>query len=74
MTDTPQTLIEELRGDKCRCGAAKEPKHTFCRACYFKLPRGLRSALYRLVGDGYEKAYAAAVAALSGGASQPPRG
>jgi uncharacterized OB-fold protein len=50
-------LITELAGVRCRCGRAKAPRQTFCRQCFFKLPRELRRAVYARVGDGYEIAY-----------------
>ena len=59
-------LLRELRGTTCRCGAAKRTRETFCRDCYYRLSPPQRRALYRLVGEGYEEAYAAAVAKLEG--------
>ena len=59
-------LVEELRGTKCRCGAAKTSRQTFCRTCYFTLPKKKRMALYRPVGGGYEEAYQQAVKELDG--------
>jgi hypothetical protein len=61
MTDP---LLIELIGKKCRCGAAKGKGKTFCQRCYFSLPQNLREALYRRIGEGYEEAYAQAVAVL----------
>ena len=57
-------LLAELRGSRCRCGAAKKEGHTFCRRCYRSLPYHYRMALYDRIGDGYEEAYAAAVREL----------
>lgn len=57
-------LLEELAGKLCRCGGVKASKQTFCRFCYFKLPKAFRSALYKRVGEGYEEAYDAAVKVL----------
>lgn len=65
MTDT---LVRELAGTTCRCGRSKKARQTFCSRCYFALSPPLRAALYRQVGEGYEEAYAAAVAALDGAA------
>ena len=53
-------LVKELAGTTCRCGAEKEAHKTLCRGCYYRLPKGLRNALYRLLGEGYEEAYEAA--------------
>lgn len=60
-------LIIELNGELCRCGKTKASGQTFCRRCYFALPRPMRSALYRRVGAGYEAAYAAAANHLQHG-------
>lgn len=57
-------IIKEFGGLRCRCGAVKMPRQTFCRRCYRLLPRDLGNALYRRVGEGYEDAYAAACAHL----------
>lgn len=61
---TTRELIAELAGIVCRCGDPKEPRRTFCRRCYYSLPRKLRARLYDLVGGGYERAYDEAVAFL----------
>ncbi len=60
-----RALVAELQGTACRCGASKKAKQTFCRACYFALPKGQREALYHRVGNGYEAAYAAAILTLT---------
>lgn len=59
-------VVKELRGDTCQCNGSKISGHTFCRACFLKLPVSLRSRLYKRVGQGYEKAYADALAHLKG--------
>jgi len=53
-------LLEELRGETCRCGKKKVSMQTLCRKDYMSLPPGMRQALYRRVGAGYEEAYEAA--------------
>lgn len=63
---TNKALIEELQGNRCRCGQAKKRGQTFCQACYFKLPPKLRGRLYRRVGQGYAEAYQEATAYLNG--------
>jgi hypothetical protein len=62
---SPGELIAELRGSTCPCGEAKEPWHTFCRRCYYKLSPAQRKALYKKIGDGYEDAYADAMLTLA---------
>ena len=54
-------LMAELSSATCRCGKPKRMRETFCNHCYRTLPPPMRRALYRLVGEGYEEAYAAAV-------------
>ncbi len=61
MSAQAETLIRELVSTECRCGRAKKSRQTFCRSCYFSLPREMQANLYRLVGEGYEEAYEAAV-------------
>jgi hypothetical protein len=63
MTST-HDLIRELAGTDCRCGRAKAPHQTFCRRCYFSLPKQLQRNLYRRVGEGYEEAYTEAAEML----------
>jgi ribosomal protein L40E len=60
MTSETKDLVRELIGTTCRCGATKASKNTFCRKCFYNLPRERRDALYRLMGEGYEQAYQAA--------------
>lgn len=60
----PIILVHELAGTRCRCGKTKRGGETFCRSCYYRLPPPYRRALYALLGDGYEEAYAAAVGVL----------
>jgi hypothetical protein len=57
-------LVTELAGSLCRCGREKKKGNTFCRLCYFSLPRILQLKLYRKVGNGYEEAYQEAVECL----------
>lgn len=61
---TPDGMYEELLGLRCRCGAVKVPRQTFCRRCFYALPPEFRRALYLKFGKGYEDAYTAACAKL----------
>lgn len=65
LTITPGQLLRlalhELRGVTCRCGAPKITMQTFCRRCYYSLPRQNQRALYQRVGEGYEAAYLQAI-------------
>jgi hypothetical protein len=75
MTERERSLVHELAGTTCRCGAVKKTGQTFCRGCYFSLPPRMRSALYSRVGEGYAERYDEAVAfilkrELPGGAKQ----
>jgi hypothetical protein len=64
MTNEKLNLVRELRGSVCRCGGVKNKGETFCKACYFALPRPMHQRLYDYVGDGYEEAYVAATQEL----------
>jgi hypothetical protein len=57
MTERIINVIRELAGTRCRCGASKVAKQTFCKACYFRLPAEKRRALYRHASNGYLNAY-----------------
>lgn len=57
---TAREHIDELMGNQCQCGRSKQPRMTFCRRCYFRLPQAMRHALYQPVGGGYAQAYQAA--------------
>lgn len=51
----------ELGEKKCAgCGKSKEPKKSFCAACYFSLPKGMQRALYSNLASEYASAYDAA--------------
>jgi hypothetical protein len=74
MNELTLSLVRELRSSNCRCGSEKESGHTFCRTCYYRLQPGLRKALYRRLGEGYQQAYEAASKVLgfdSAPASRP---
>lgn len=64
MTPDVAALVRELVGTVCRCGRPKKARMVFCWACYRRLDRHQQAALYRLLGHGYEEAYADAVTAL----------
>lgn len=54
-------LVRELIGKRCICGRSKRPRATFCLTCYSRLPDLLQGNLYKRIGQGYERAYHAAV-------------
>jgi len=56
-----KAAIADLRSTTCACGARKTSRQTFCRRDYFRLPVGMREALYARIGEGYEAHYAAAL-------------
>ena len=61
----PADLIRSLESETCpACGDAKRRAQTLCYRCYKRLPRRMQHDLYRLLGDGYEEAVAAALAHL----------
>ena len=55
------SLLKELMGTDCRCGASKNSANTFCSKCYYRLPVEMRKGLFQRMGGGYEEAYAVAV-------------
>ena len=57
--------FNELQGSQCQCGKNKNPKKSFCRSCYFKLPYNMQSDLYKRIGDGYKAAFDQAVTFLN---------
>jgi hypothetical protein len=60
---TKAALID-LASRICACGCRKTHHHTFCGPDYHRLPVGMCQALYDRVGEGYEQAYANALAFL----------
>lgn len=55
---TEEEIIESLGSQACpNCGGYKRPRMSFCGQCYRMLPYGLKQALYRRVGQGYEEAF-----------------
>ncbi len=59
---------EEARRDfvstRCRCARPKSRYQSFCKRCYHRLPRAMKSALYQRfgqIGGSYEEAYARAI-------------
>lgn len=64
MTELQRLVLHELDSKQCRCATFKQPRQTFCRACYYALSPAMRHALYEKIGKGYEAAYVAAVNVL----------
>ena len=62
MTADDKAIYENLRGLDCVCGAKKAPRKSFCRVDYFRLPVGLRNALYER--DGYPETFRRALTLL----------
>jgi hypothetical protein len=60
-TISTRAALADLRSTTCACGAAKKTRQTFCRRDYFRLPKGLRDALYDSMRAGYEEAYSRAL-------------
>ena len=61
-----QFYIDQLMSEECHCGKPKKPRQSFCRPCYFSLPKYLQHALYQHILEGYEEAYEEAVKWLDG--------
>lgn len=64
MTTETLEAVRGLRATTCRCGESKRRGMSFCRRCYYLLPRPLRGRLYSPIGNGYEAALSAAHAHL----------
>jgi hypothetical protein len=61
---TTEKARQDFVSRTCRCGKPKIRYHSFCRSCYRRLPRQMRSALYHRfgqVGGSYEEAYGQAI-------------
>ncbi len=50
MSTGDHNVFVNLRGIVCACNSSKLGGKSFCRRCYFKLPKDLRDALYQSVG------------------------
>ena len=60
--NTTRDLVMSLRSGTCpACNKPKTAMKTFCYPCYRRLPRAKQDALYQLVGEGYEQAFADAM-------------
>jgi len=58
-------LVKSLVSEVCpACDKAKKKRQTFCSRCYYKLTKAQRTALYRLIGEGYEAAFEDAMKTL----------
>jgi hypothetical protein len=51
MTPADHAIYQNLAGTECVCLMNKRRAESFCKACYFVLPRSMRRALY--VREGY---------------------
>lgn len=51
------TAVRELESKNCICGKSKWPGHSFCHACYMKLPKATRLDLYKPLSEGYAEIY-----------------
>lgn len=66
MSSRDRELLSELASVECLCGIPKEPKRTFCKKCYYRLPPRMRAALYLKLHEGYQQARDEAAAYLRG--------
>ncbi len=57
-------ILSRYTSVKCFCGKLKHTYQSFCFECYQKLPREMKTALWKRFGYGYEEAYVAAVRKL----------
>lgn len=53
-----EQILNSLSSTHCEgCGKGKDQRKSHCRTCYYKLPKDLRSKLYKSFGNGYEEAF-----------------
>ncbi len=53
-----QEAVRELGAVRCAsCGGAKARGKSFCGACWYALPEGLRRGLWKTLSEGYATAY-----------------
>ena len=61
MTDTRSLITiarDELDSDVCAaCGGEKKKRQSFCRQCYFSLPKAMQMSLYKPFSEGYAEIY-----------------
>ena len=61
-----KSILEDFLGTECSgCGGVKRPKMSHCGKCYWRLPKQMRTDLYKRFGEGYEEAFTAASAWLA---------
>lgn len=59
---TARECLDSLRGLTCpACAGKKWADKSLCPSCYYMLPKYRRDALYRLIGNGYERAITEAI-------------
>lgn len=59
-----KAALADLQSTVCACQAKKGRGKSHCGRCYFRLPKGMRDALYSGLGRGYEEAYTASLERL----------
>lgn len=52
-----QQALQELDGTVCYCGAEKKKGQSFCKRCYFSLPKNMQRDLYKHISEGYAEIY-----------------
>jgi hypothetical protein len=58
-------IARSFRSAECPvCRDVKDINKSFCHSCYYTLPSGMRRALYKRFGEGYEEAFNMALAHL----------
>jgi hypothetical protein len=63
---TTLLITRSFRSTTCPCcGRMKQSSNAFCYKCFKSLPPSLQQALYQRFGEGYEEAFAVALAALN---------
>lgn len=49
--------LKELDSTVCYCGNEKLKGSSFCKRCYFSLPKKTQGELWKRVSDGYAEVY-----------------
>ena len=65
-------VMKELVSLDCRCGNPKREFQSFCRRCYYRLPRRLKAELYQRMGEGYEESFKESITYLFPDPPQEP--
>lgn len=49
--------LQDLDSTTCYCGNEKGKGKSFCKRCYFSLPKKIQHDLYKHISEGYAEVY-----------------